>query len=718
DTGRMAFGPEGLYISKVVQEHKDLHLQLERTGTLTVNVYLPKDDGTQGELAPLVDVTVSATDYFREAQGQSLQFPRMIPRYSYGIEVRELGGEYRTVKAGGKFPAGALTHTQNITLPSTGTVEVTVLDGSNKPVGDAEVTLNGRTVYTPLDGKLVFTSIPFGWVSVYAKKNTVAASAGGDLRSRSVPLKFTLNLGETAAIAGEVEAEEGIGLPSVGTRVLVTVNSPLISSTRRLETLTDAQGKYVFSGIPIGSTRVDLIFYGPDDTTIGHEMSVNIPNGTTGTYQLPKVKVDATPPRVLSIDPPANSTNVAPTSPVTITFSEPIASSFLTTQYFKLIPTDTSQTVNVSFEPSVRPDGTYQVKMIAPEPPAGQRFPLKSNLLYRIAVVNGIQDTTGNALKTTVGSSFTTLNYTEPTVVRVDPDFEEALPSNASFRVKFNKPIDLSSLEPGYGGVFMLERLDTRNGNPIPGGEVPLMKQLDPEDPTVILAGPHGVAIAEAAFYRLTVSGVRDLQTPPNVQKDPKIVDFFSYDTRRPIARIVSPVGESEPLVAGLLYTAGVSVVDEGTGTPSIDVDSIDWFDADGKYLKTITAPPYSYSFRAPVTATPTTYTLMVSANDLSLNRSPQPEPFTWNVIPNAAPTNITVTNTPASAYPTQKVHTVVTFTDEGLKVTANLKLVGKRLDGSDVTLNVGSKLVERPTMTSPWPEAAFDFTLPLDLQP
>ncbi|MFP5246795.1 MAG: Ig-like domain-containing protein, partial [Thermoanaerobaculia bacterium] len=597
DTGRMAFGPDNLAISKVVQEYNDIHLQLERTATLTVKAYLPNDSGGAGELAPLVDVLVEARDYYREAQGNSLTFPKMIPRYGYTLTVKEMGGEYRQVKTHGSFPSGALTHTHSVVFASTGTVEVLVRDAAGNPVSDAQVTINGKQVYTPADGTVRMT-MPFGWISVAAKKDNVGASAGGQLQSRSIPLAFTLNLGSSATITGNVEAEEGIGAPSIGTRVLVTVTSRLISGSQRLETRTDANGNYIFSGIPVGGTRLAFIFYGPDDTTIGHEMTIDVPDGTTGTYTIARVKIDATPPRVLAIDPPANSTNVSPSSPITVTFSEAIAASFLTGDYFQIISTADSKSVNLSLQPSVRPDGTFQVKLIPGTPPAGQKYALASNVLYRVSVKQGIQDTTGNALRATFGSSFTTVNYTEPAVVRVEPDPAAALQANDRFRIKFNKAVDITSLDAGYGGVLKVEKLSTRGGDPV--AEIQLTRSIDPLDPTVINAAPTGVAIAESSFYRLTVSGIRDTQDPPNTQKDAKVVDFFSYDTRRPIARIKSPVAEGEKLVSGVSYTAQVEVFDEGTETPSIDVESVDWFDGAGKYLKTIATPPYSYTFTAP----------------------------------------------------------------------------------------------------------------------
>lgn len=714
ETGRMAFGPSGLFISKVVQEQNDIHLELEKMATLRVKAYLPNDAGGAGELAPLVAVSVSATDYLREQQGNELAFPQMIPRYPYRIEVRELGGEGRTAVKTGEFPAGILDHTESVIFAPSGTVRVKVLDGSGNPMRDVEVSIPNRRMFTGNDGIAVFTGVPFGDVWVQASKDGAGASASEKLQSRSVPLEFVLNLGLSASIAGFVEAEEGIGLPSVGTRVVVNVTSSLGLPTR-LEALTGADGKFLFSAVPIGSTRLSLIYYGPDDTTVGAlRPDVLVPDGTTGTFIVDPVKIYATPLRLLSIDPPANANNVSPTSNVVITFNRELAADSLNVTKFKLIDTSDNTSMPITLQPSLRPDKTFQVTLIPPDPPAGQRFRLKSNVLYRLVVEAGIKDTLDHAINTSIGSSFTTVNYSEPSVVRIDPSPEQPLPANATLRIKFNKAVDIESFTPGNGGVLTLEKLTTRDG--IPVRAISLSRFLDPTDPTVIVAGVTGELIEEASFYRLTISGIRDTQTPQNVQATLKVVDLFSFDNTKPIATIVSPVAAGEKLISDVAYTAQVRVVDDGTGKESTDVDSVDWFDADGTFLRRVLTPPYSYSFVAP--ATGTTYTLKVSANDLSGNSSPTREAFIWDVAPNAPPANVTVTNTPTEVYPTQAGSSKVTFTDEGVRVTVVLELRGKKLDSADLVHSLGSKVVTRESTTVSWPEASFDYTLPLDLLP
>lgn len=722
ETQRVADGPPGLFISKLVPEQRNLHLELERMGTLTVKVYLPNDTGGPGELAPLAEVTATQCTicnqltpdypYFRGAQGNPLVFPRMFRRVGYSLEVRELGGEARTVHTGGGFAAGELAHEQIVVLPQSGSLEATVLDGSNQPVADAEVLISGTrafTVFTAADGRVSLHNLPFGWYTVQAKKNNVSAAAGGDLHSRSQPLQLTLNLGTNISVAGHVDAEEGLGLPSPGTRVIVDVSTPLLPSTLELQTLTDANGDYAFTGIPVGGTAVSVRCFGPDDTTVGAKFSALIQDGATGTVSLRSVKLDATPPRVLAIDPPANATNVSPSSPITVTFSEEIDARFLHSGMFELTATDDDTRVDSGVTGSVRPDLTYVVTVLPPLPPAGQTFRLKSNVLYRLAISDQIEDATGHRLRTAVGSSFTTVNYTEPAIVKVDPAETDAVPEQATFRVKFNKAVDAGT------GTITLQQLDSYKGLPI--ATLPVSHFLDSADPTTIVIAPSGVAIAESSFYRLSVSGVQDMQTPPNVQRDPRVFEFFSFDRKRPEVTIVSPVGAGEKLTSGVLYTAGVSIKNEGTADDANDIAYVDWLDAGGVSIARVKAKPFAYDFVAPNTVSGTTFTLQATATDLSGNTSGHPATFTWDVVANAAPTEITVTHDVPSVYPSGKVETRVHFQDEGLAATVALELRGTALDGAELHQLLGSQNITRPSTSVAFPEAVFHWTAPLGLK-
>ncbi|HEX6084063.1 MAG TPA: Ig-like domain-containing protein, partial [Thermoanaerobaculia bacterium] len=711
-TQRIANGPPGLFISKLVPEQRNVKLEMERMGTLTVRVHLPNDTGGPGELAPLVEVTaVQCTicnlitpdyPYYRSAQGNPVVFPRMFRRVGYGLEVRELGGESRTIGAGGGFPAGALTHEQVIVLPQSGTVEALVLDGGGNPVADAEVAFTGgrqAVVFTGSDGRASLTGLPFGWYTLQAKKGNVTAAASGELRSRSQPLRLTLNLGTNVTVTGHVEAEEGAGAPSPRTRVLMDVSTRLLAGNLRLETLTDEQGNFAFTGIPVGGTTLSLLYYGPDDTTIGAKPPPRaFPDGTTGSIVLATVKLDATPPRVLSIEPPANATNVSPSSPVTITFSEPLKAEYLTRFHFELADTDSPQElVQSSVFGSIRPDKTYVVTVLPPDPPAGRTHRLKSNMLYRFSIAAGLEDLTGNRLRSPIGTSFTTVNYTEPEIVRIDPPDTQPLGEQVTFRIKFNKAVDANA------GAIALELLDGYKGNAV--RSISIARNPDPADPTTILVAPIGYAIEESKFYRLTVSGVTDTQSPPNTQKITRVFDYFAFDRTKPVISIVSP---AEKLIAGVLYTVTVAS-DDG------DLAYVDWLDAGGTSVARVKTKPYGYSFVAPSNAS--SFTLQATATDLSNNTSESPVSKTWEVAPNLAPSAIAITNDVTSAYPSGRVNTRVAFEDEGVSVTVALELRGTALDGSPFAQTLGSQKLTRASTAVAFDDALFTWNVPLSLK-
>src|SRR5207249_2870771 len=123
----------------------------------------------------------------------------------------------------------------------------------------------------------------------------------------------------------------------------------------------------------------------------------------------------------------------------------------------------------------------------------------------------------GNIMKGAVGSSFTTVNYTEPRIIRVDPTTDKPLGDGATFRLKFNKPIDINSFNGN--GVATIGRLDAFNGTVVQN--IPIAPpRLDLSDPSTLILAPTGVAIQPSSFYRLTVSGVHDTQQPFNTQKE------------------------------------------------------------------------------------------------------------------------------------------------------------------------------------------------------
>ena len=714
DSGRVAQSTGDNFISKLFPE-RSVALQLQRLGIANIKAYLPDDAGNAGVLAPLVDVKVTqGTHYSREAQGNDLNFPKLFLNERYNVTVKEMGGEERVVQTSGTFAANSLTSNVAVVFPTSGSVQVKVTADDPSLIQGAQVQINGgksATLFCDSTGIVSASGFSLGNITVYVTSANLSATATGVLASHSTPLVIEVKLGSRATITGFVEAEDGVGQPSIGTRVSVDVSSA-VSAPLHLDTRTDSTGHWSFTGIPVSNTNVSIKAYGPDDVTQGATASAHIPDGSTGTVQMPSVKLDATPPRVLSIDPANNSNAVSPNAQIVVAFSEPIGDAFLTPGNFQLMATDDSSLVTCVINAEVV-NGVYRVRMT----PVSL---LKSNVVYALTVSSGIQDRTGNHLKAPVGSIFTTVNYTEPKIITVTPPVELPLPEQSTFRMKFNKAIAMSSFDAGNGGSVVLQQLDTYKGNPI--ATIPTILSLDTTDPSTLIVAPTGVAIQPSSFYRMTVSGVRDTQTPFNTQKDPQVFDWFSFDQIKPVVTIHSPLPDGFPLISGVHYTATVTINDENTTNVSKDIAWVDWFDSDGTtdtFRARVKAAPFSYDFTAPAG---TSYTLKASATDLSGNTGPLAT-FTFTVKANEAPKNVHVTNTPSAVFLNGSIASEVSFDDEGLVATVGLAVTAKHTDGSAYPLPSTSihpsvnQQVSRARVDASWPTAKFTVDVPNDAQ-
>jgi hypothetical protein len=691
-------------------------LELEPTETLFLSVYLPDDaGGNSNVLAPIVDVDVTqrGNDFQRTLQGNSFQMTGLFRNESYDINVREIGGDTRQIHVQGSFPKGSSTDPLKLVLPAFGGVEVHVLQGST-PSANAKVTVSGGgrfvTVFSDASGVALATGIPLGaaFVQVVSVDGAFSGSANTTISSQSSAAVVSLTLGAYAGVTGLVDAE--LSGPSIGTRVIASFG-------RILETLTDSTGRYTFQGIPTG-IRVDLTYMGPGDIAVGARQSLSI--GTADASKLieaARVRLDATPPQVVSIFPPDNSSNISPDSPVKIVFSEAIAANFINANYLQLVPADSATPVPTTFATATGVGGVFTVTLTPPTAPAGQRFPLKSNSLYRIIVSGEIVDLTGNRLPAARGASFITSDYAEPHVIKVLPATTTALQPATTFEFRFNEAIDAASWQPGGAGVFHLYKISSAGANGTVIADLPGRAFVDPASGLSLFFAPDA-AIEQESFYRVVFSGVRDLQGNLTAEQT---FHFFSYDLVKPFVNLVSPVPDAFPLVSGVEYILATDVRNaEANGSAATDVAKIDFFRVDGAtetFLTTVTASPWSYHFVAP-DAPPagSTLTLRAVATDLSGNESDRAT-LTWQVKPNQAPQNVTVSVAPSTAvYPGAHVFPSVKFEDEGTFATLQIDAQATQNDGSTYASSQ-TRTLTRAQVNDPWPDALFDFNLPPTLK-
>src|SRR5205823_402995 len=109
--------------------HPIVNLELERTETLNLAVYLPDDTGAvSGVLGgPVsIDVVQRSGDFVRSAQGNPIVMPKLLAGESYAIAVHEIGGLQRELSFSGSFPKGTAADPVKLVYPAYGSVEVTV----------------------------------------------------------------------------------------------------------------------------------------------------------------------------------------------------------------------------------------------------------------------------------------------------------------------------------------------------------------------------------------------------------------------------------------------------------------------------------------------------------------------------------------------------------------------------------------------------------------
>src|SRR3954452_1331057 len=714
-----------------------VNMELEHTSPLYVKVFYPKDDGSASNVeVPASDIHVKQRcriwygneicEYTRDLQGSGLVFTSLFASDGYSVSAHEVGGDQRSVGGGGSFPVGATaTNPFKLTLPAYGTVEITVRQpdagGVMRAATGARVRVSTVPVTTDTNGVAVAHGIPLGDLSVGAVSFDGLFSAYSPtvhLGSQTVPLQVSLDLGADAGVSGYVNAE--LGGPSFNTRVVANF------AGRQAMTFTDATGFYKFQGIAVANgqtTPVSLVYYGPDDRTVGASQSTTL--GVADASQirpLVTVTLDATPPEVVSISPQDNSINVSPDSNLVVVFTEPIAQNSISHSTFQLFPTDGSPAVNTTLVRDIDPV-THTCTVTAVVPPStdpAQRFPLKSNMLYRVLLTGGLTDEQGHPLAQR-GFSFITADYIAPKVVSLEPQTNVPLSASTTFNVRFNKPLASQLFNASHNIVAPLEmhlyKLSGANGTVV--SDLPGSAYGDQTNTTLSFA--PSAQLEEKTYYRLAILGVRD--TLGNVA-DPITYDYVSFDKTPPYITFDAPVPAGTAVISGVRYTLKAVIRDgSATADPATDTGRVDFFRVDGAnktLLTSLTKAPFEYSFVAPtVTQTGPTLTFHVEASDTSFNNA-TPQEITFDIAPNLPPQGVTLTlTTPDPIYPNTKVSAKPSLTDEGMLVTLQAQLTGTKSDGTAYTSAGVTGQATRAKTTDPWTftPASFDFVLPSNLQ-
>jgi hypothetical protein len=169
------------------------------------------------------------------------------------------------------------------------------------------------------------------------------------------------------------------------------------SSTGSLVDLTGTDGRYLLAASLGTLTASALDIYKDDQASAAAELTV------ASQLLTVDLRIQATPPQIVSIEPGNGSTGVEPNVPVVITFSEPVDRSTVTAANIVLTD-DAGVTVGGAF--SVNPEGT----VVSLYPAAD----LASETLHTLSISSNIRDLQGYPLGQTLTASFTVRDTTPP----------------------------------------------------------------------------------------------------------------------------------------------------------------------------------------------------------------------------------------------------------------------------------------------------------------
>ena len=374
---------------------------------------------------------------------------------------------------------------------------------------------------------------------------------------------------------------------------------------------------------------------------------------------------DDIPPTVSSTVPANGATNVTATAPITVTFSEPMDATTITSSTITLRVTSSGSAVagTVSYNAATR---------VATFTPTST---LSAPVSYTATVSSTVKDVAGNAMGTDVVFSFTTRDTTAPFVVSTSPaDLATNVAANAVISAIFSKAMNPATIN---STTFTLKV--TASGTAVAGTVAYSVGNPGTFTPSAPLAS--------ATTYTATITtGAQD--SFGNAIAANKVWTFITADNVPPTVSSVSPlngalnvaVGSvvnitfSEPMDATTINGTNITLKTTTTGTPVTGTVS---YNA-GTSVATFT-PAGSLSFGTGYTVTVTTGVKDVAQNALATafpstfttaNAPDTTAPTVTSTNPNDAATNVAINTTVSVTFSEPMDPTTVTGTTFTLKTT------------------------------------------------
>ena len=352
-----------------------------------------------------------------------------------------------------------------------------------------------------------------------------------------VEAQLTLQVQPTGTVSGSVLRADGS--PAFGAEVTLT------TAAGRLRTTVGADGRFTAIGIPVG----DVVARADDPLTGGvGEAAGRVEVAEPLTLA---ITLDATAISVDAVDPFDGATGVSLTTPVRLTFSDPIDRRY-GLGYFDVL----DGTRNVAGTTTTSADGLTVTVM-----PYNGSWPDARELV--VSVSTAIADVFGRHPAATFTSRFRTVDVSPPVlVVREPADGAIQVASGAVVRARFDEPLS-ATVDPA--ALLTLAR----------GGAAAVAG-------TVVLSGDRleavftpADALAPNEWYRATVAGAED--AVGNRQAAPVSWSFVTTDTVPPALTRLEPdtwTRSARPqILFGLADPAPGSGVSSAPASASIALD-------------------------------------------------------------------------------------------------------------------------------------------------
>jgi hypothetical protein len=509
-----------------------LDVHLRDSGSVTGQVW--QADRKNPATTSVVTITVGGTgggtqSTTTDAQG-NFSFT-MVPAGTATISVQVLGS----------IDQGAMTVVvpvgSNVTTPiylnGIGSVSGVAEDSAGQPTpGTIVLTGTGTFPYyltatAAADGTFALPQVLAGPFTARLTANIGGFTLYGTKSGTVSPDKnYTLpiQLQPSGTITGIILRPDGTS-PAVGANIVI--QSLVTYGTSTLQAQND--GSFTAAGVPQGPFTVQI--NDPISGGIAAILGQSIVNDND-TVNLGTITLDGNALSIVSSNPIDQAIGVPINQPLTVTFSESLAS----TNGINV----TNGTSNIYFNPSLSSDG----KTVTLQPqgtwPDGNTLALN--------VTGQVTDVFGRQLLTPRTIAFTTVDLTPPSVLTISPAYRAIqVPVDANVVVIFNKALSTTA---ALGSVITL----SAGGSPVAGNT----SLTAPSTLTFTPSAP----LMNNTIYNITVNGA--VSFGGNIQTTESTSYFVSPETTAPVLQLNSPLNGS--YVNTTTPTISISVSDPLTG--------------------------------------------------------------------------------------------------------------------------------------------------------